>query len=297
MAILPTQIRIAMNVQSEPLFLVLLLGAACFLLGAADRPSSNLAVVGGALLAAAALTRSSALALPLLFAAYLLDRRHPRRVNAHIAMSAALGFALVLLPWTIRNAFVFRELILVNDGAGCVFYGRNADVALREARARNRAELDEAARATLERQRARTEALAAAVGDSPGRLSRALFREAWKERRNDPSGTATLLAWKASAWLKPYPDPRYWPAWSVAAVGVTFCALGVLFVAGLVRAERRGVAGLCLAYLSLTMLVHVIMESSWRYRTAYWDPVVLLYAASGAAALLPDERRRAAAGA
>jgi len=293
-ALCPTPVLVATDVQTEPLFLVLMLGSAYLLLAAADRPSANLAAAAGALLAASALTRSSALALAAFLLAPLLDRRYPIRVRAHLGAAALVGFGLTLGPWTLRNALVFHELILVNDGAGCVVYGRNADIALEAARARNREELDRASIRLQEALRRKIAAVAAEVGDSPGLLSRALTKAALDERRADPAGTRYLLAWKAFTWLRPYPDPRYWPGWAVFGVGAYFTALFVLAGVGLARAERRGVRMVCLLTLAVTMLVHVALESNWRYRTTYWDPIVLIYGVSGAAALLRRSERRVA---
>ena len=290
-ALHPTLALVASDIQSEPLFIALLLSAGYLLLAATDRPSSNLAVLAGVCLALAALTRSSALALVPFLLAPLCDARHPRRANAHIALSALLGFAAALAPWTLRNAVVFRELIVVNDGAGYVFYGRNCDAALGLGQARDRAELARAVLAIDAARRERIAALPPAGQDSPGRLSRALTAAALSERRANPRGTARLLAWKTWDWLRPYPDPRFWPRWAVFAAGAWFSALFLCAAIGFARAERTGASAFCLAFLAATMLVHVALETNWRYRTANWDPIVLLYAASGAASLLGPRRR------
>ena len=208
----------------------------------------------------------------------------------HLAGSALLGFALTLAPWTLRNALVFHEPILVNDGAGYVFYGRNAQAALRMAEARSRDEL-RAATDAFERERvARIAALPPDVRNSPGRLSRALFRAALRQRAADPLGTLRLLVWKAWDWLRPYPDPRFWPGPVVVVCGAYFTALYGAAVLGLARTPRPGVRLFCLAFLAVTFLFHLAFETSWRYRAAYWDPVMLLYGVAGAASLA---RRRA----
>lgn len=278
------------DLHSEPLFLVLLLCAGYLLLASTDRVSSNLALFAGVFLALSALTRSSALVLAPLLLAPLWDRRLPRRAAAHVAFSALLGFGAALAPWTARNALEFRELILVNDGAGYLFYGRNAEAAIGMATAGSRKELEDASDALERTRRKRIAALPAEVRNSPGRLSRALFSAALAERRANPRGTLRLLAWKSWDWLRPYPDPRFWPTPVVAIIGLYFTALFACAAVGLARAERRGARAFCLLFLALTMLLHVALETSWRYRSAYWDPVLLLYGSFGAAVLL---RRRA----
>jgi len=292
-AVHPALVLVSTDLQSEPLFVALLLSAGYLLLAATDRPSSNLAVLAGASLALAALTRSSALALTPLLLAPLWDRRYPRRANAHLAFSALLGFGLALLPWTLRNALVFHELVLVNDGAGYVFYGRNADAALPLTQARDRVDLQRATDALEATRTALILALPAAVRNSPGELSRALTRAALSERRADPRGTVRLLAWKSWEWLRPYPDPRFWPLPAVIAVGASMTAVFVLAGIGLARAPRTGVSAFCLVFLAATMIFHVAFETNWRYRTANWDPVLLLYASFGAATLVAARGRKA----
>ena len=134
--------------------------------------------------------------------------------------------------------------------------GRNADVALLAANARNRVELDRAALQIEETLRQRIASLSAEVQDSPGKLSRALTRAALEERRANPAGTARLLSWKALTWLRPYPDPRFWPAWAVAVVGAYFVSLFLLAGIGLARAPRPAWARSA-SFLAVTMLVHV----------------------------------------
>ncbi len=291
-ALHPTFVLMAIDVQTEPLFLLLFLCSGYLLLAATDRPSSNLAILSGGFLALAALTRSSALPLAALFLAPLADRRYPRRVGLHLSLSALLGFAVILAPWTARNAVVFRELIFVNDGGGYVFYGGNGDATLRLADARSREELEEAVRSIDRALRDRIGSLPPEIRNSPGRLSRSLTAAAISERRADPQGTLRLLAWKTWDWLRPYPDPRYWPAPAVVLVGAYFCALFVLAGVGIATARRKGLRAFCLVLLVLTMALHVALAVSWRYRTVYWDPVLLLYACSGAATLLEATARR-----
>ena len=51
---------------------------------------------------------------------------------------------------------------------------------------------------------------------------------------------------------------------------------------GLAAASRRGVRAIAVSYLLLTMASHVVMIVVWRYRLAFWEPALLLYAIPGA---------------
>lgn len=281
-ALHPGFVVLSMDVQSEPLFLVLLLGSGFLLLTAVDRPSSNLALLSGGLLALAALTRPSALALAPLASAPLFDRRYPLRARAHLAAAAALGIVLGLTPWTIRNAVVYRELLLVNDARGSAFYQGNSDWMVRFFSLKSPAEYaawSQAMFADLQRQ---TLAVERVSGDSPAAKNRYFVAKTLQERRGEPGAWARLLLRKSWEWVRPYPNPLFWPGWVVWTTGVVYGALTVLAVIGLARAPRRGVRLFLLAYLVVTMGSHVLLIVVWRYRVPYWDPVLLLFGVFGA---------------
>lgn len=287
-ALHPGLVSLSTDVQSEPLFLVLLLGSGYFLLAAADRPSSNLAVGAGVLLAAAALTRPSALCLAPLLAAPLFDCRYPARARTHLAASGLLGCFLGLSPWTLRNALVFHELVPINDAAGSAFYQGNSDAMVRFYGLSNREQYDrwaaETATDLLERDR---EARARAAG-SPAAKSRYFFRAALAQRTADPLGWTALAARKAWDWIRPYPNPLFWPPALLWGIGILELSLMALAAVGLATTDRSGVRNFVLAYLALTLACHVALIVVWRYRLAYWDPVLLLYAIPAALGL---ERR------
>ena len=289
----PGFVFLSTDIQSEPLFLLLLLAAGWLLLVSTDRPSSNLALLAGGVIALAALTRPSALILAPLLAAPLFDHRHPFRVRSHIAAAALLGFLFTLAPWTLRNAVVYRELVPVNDAGGSAFYQGNSDWMVRFYRLKSVEEYpgwSAAMFADLERQ---TRAIEAAAPRSPSAKSRYFFRKAVEERRGDPAGWARLLLRKSWDWLRPYPNPLFWPAWVVWTVGVFYAVLTLLAAVGLASAPRPGVRAFSVALLLLTMAAHVAILVVWRYRVPYWDPVLLLYGVSGAFLLAGSSARRA----
>jgi len=215
-ALHPGFVFLSTDVQSEPLFLVLLLAAGWLLLPAADRPSSNLALLAGACLALAALTRPTALALAPLLAAPLADRRYPGRVRAHVAASALLGFVCALAPWTLRNAAVYREFVPVNDAGGSAFYQGNSDWMVRFYDVKTLEEYRRWSAAMFADLEGQTRAVEAAAGRSPAAKTRYFVRKALEERRADPSGTAKLLAHKVWDWLRrsarSTPPEPCWPS-------------------------------------------------------------------------------------
>jgi hypothetical protein len=128
-AFYPELLWFATRFWSETLFVVLLWWAIERTLAADDDGSPATAAVAGALWALATLTRELALYLMPLAALYLAwprRARHeagaawPRPARARLVGAAALALTavLVIAPWTIRNAFVFRAFIPVSTMGG-----------------------------------------------------------------------------------------------------------------------------------------------------------------------------------
>jgi hypothetical protein len=278
----PAFVLMSADIQSESLFLLLLLCAGYLLLAATDRPSTSLALASGGFLAIAALTRPSALALSPLLLAPVLDRRHPLRARSHLAASGLFGFLLLLAPWTVRNALVFRQLLPVNDATGYAFYHGNSDWNFRFYEIRSRTEYEQWLTQVDRDLQQRVAALDRAGRRSPTERSRYFFRRAWSERAGDPAGWGRLFLLKTWDWLRPYPRPWYWPARVVIGLGAFYVVLTLLAAFGWLAAARRGAARFALAVLAISMAAHVLLIVVWRYRMPYWDPVLILYGVYGA---------------
>jgi 4-amino-4-deoxy-L-arabinose transferase-like glycosyltransferase len=284
-ALLPSFVLFSSDVQSESLFLPLLLAAAALLLAAADRSAVGLALAAGGCLAAAALTRPSALALAPLLLAPLADRRSPPRARRRLALAAAAGFAAALAPWTIRNALHFGELLPVSDGLGATFFDGNSVWANRIYALEDRRDVAPMNAAMHADRVARLAALGIVPGTeafrSPSRRSWALILAALEDRRADPAGTRLLLARKIWHWLRPYPTPFWgWPI--VLSATLFYLALYAAAAAGMATAVRRGTVWFSLAVLAISMAVHLAILVLWRYRVPYWDPILLLYSVPAA---------------
>jgi hypothetical protein len=282
-AVFPSLVIVSIAVQSEPLFLALLLLAGLALLVAADRRSVQAACAAGGSLALAALTRPSAIVLAPLLAAPLFDRRTSGAERRRLAAAALISFLAALAPWTVRNAVRFGEFIPVSDAAGVSLYAGNSAWTRSFYAIHNR---DEYARwlGAFERDlHVRFDRLEASGSTSPGRRSAGFARMAIDESLADPAGTLRLFGIKAWQWIKPYPTSWFWPPAVVAGVGILYVVLDLLAARGWLRASRRGVAAACLAVLAMSMAAHVALEVVWRYRVPYWDPILLLYGVAGAA--------------
>jgi hypothetical protein len=289
-ALLPSLVLFSSDVQSESLFVPLLLGSAALLLSASDRQSGTRALGAGALLTAAALTRPSALALAPLLLAPHFDRRSPPPARRRLALAAAAGLLAALAPWTLRNALHFGELLPISDGIGATFFDGNSVWANRIYELTDRKDVAPMNAAMHADRVARLAALGIVPGTdafrSPSKRSWALIHAALEDRRADPAGTRRLLVRKLWHWLRPYPTLFWgWPV--VLAATVFYLGLYAAAAVGMARARRRGAVAFSLAVLAISMAVHLVILVLWRYRVPYWDPILLLYGVPGAASLLP----------
>lgn len=282
-AVHPGFVVLSTDIQSEPLFLFLLLASGFLLLVSVDRPSSGCGAGAGAALALAALTRPWALALAPLLAAPLFDRRFPASIRRVLAGSALFGFALVLLPWSIRNAIRFGAWMPVSDGGGMALYQGHSHWAVEWAKARNAGERrrwgDD-----FNRGLAHWSDGDAAIRDpNPAVREKALRRAALAWARAHPREEILLLAAKLRDWVRPWADPGEWGFPLAAATGVWYALLALAALRGGVGAGRRGVRVFSGGVLLISLLAHLATIVSVRYRIVAWDPVLVLYAAAGLA--------------
>jgi 4-amino-4-deoxy-L-arabinose transferase-like glycosyltransferase len=115
-AAMPSRVYWSSSLFSEPLFALGVATTIALALAAAsvsDRASIAWGVVVGLALGATALVRSQGLVL-IVPVAILLARRFDRRLVGVLA-SVAAGAALLIVPWTLRNAAVMGEPYVIND--------------------------------------------------------------------------------------------------------------------------------------------------------------------------------------
>ena len=110
-------------VMSETLFGLLVAASLLAAYALADRPTGRRAAVLGAVVGLAALTRGEGLLLLPLLAVAALAGGGRRRLGP-LAV-ACLAAAVVVAPWTVRNALVFEKPVLVSTNEGNLLAGAN----------------------------------------------------------------------------------------------------------------------------------------------------------------------------
>jgi 4-amino-4-deoxy-L-arabinose transferase-like glycosyltransferase len=123
-AIYPALLEYGGMLMSEPLATTLLAGAVLAMFWAGDGERLRRWGLPGALLGALALTRPEYLGVAVVLAAVVFARGIGADWRRSLGQTAvlALGVALVILPWTVRNAVLLDRLIPVSTGGGQVLF-------------------------------------------------------------------------------------------------------------------------------------------------------------------------------
>jgi 4-amino-4-deoxy-L-arabinose transferase-like glycosyltransferase len=123
-AVYPALVEYQGMVMSEPLAATLLSGAVLALFWATDRDARLGWLLPGALLGATAMVRPEYLGIAFLLALVVFARRARTEWRRALAEAAILlaGVALVVAPWTIRNAVALDRAVPISTGGGQVLF-------------------------------------------------------------------------------------------------------------------------------------------------------------------------------
>ena len=264
-AVYPPLVWTPAYIWSETLFSVLALACAAVL--TIEPRRRGLCLAAGALAGLAVLTRPAMLFFLPLAALWLAWRREWRGVVLILA-----ACALVILPWTVRNAREYGRFVLVASEGGITFWTGNHPLAIGEG--------DLAANPQLKRANAALRARH--PGLTPEQLEPIYLREALQFIRERPAAWAGLMARKAFYAVVPVGpsyrlhSPLYFGASVVSYLTVLPFAL--LGLARLARAGRLPVPLLLLAGSSF--LVCLVFFPQERFRIPVVDPTLLVTAAA-----------------
>ncbi len=125
-AVYPLMIAVDGDLMSETLYGALIAATLLSAMVLRDRPAVRRALLLGALIGLAALTRSEALLLvPFLLVPLALRAGSRPRTRTRLVGAGILGCCLVLAPWTIRNEIVFGRFVPISTNDATVLAGAN----------------------------------------------------------------------------------------------------------------------------------------------------------------------------
>ncbi len=135
----PLYLFFSARVRVEALFILLVAAGVYFLIKEykKDFPAwLNIVLIGG-IFGLSILCRSNATMILLLIPLWLIYCNLKNwRKGALLGLGFALGCALIIAPWSIRNYYKYGELIIITDGFGYAFWISNTNLKLDDLNAR-----------------------------------------------------------------------------------------------------------------------------------------------------------------
>lgn len=287
-AVYPPLVLVSGTLISEALALPLLLGVILLLL---ERPATlRTAVAVGVLLGLGLLTRPalSVLALPIAIALWGRPWRTPRALV--LPAAAGVAAALLIVPWTIRNATEFDALVPISTQSGYLLggtYNEVSDHAAIAPGAYRPASLVPSFKPVLENRSLDENEVNKKLGeagreyakDHPGYIPRVIFWNGLRVLSLDDGPSTNRAA---------YSFQGIGSGWANLAT-VAWYLLALLAVAGLAMGVWRGTPGWLWLTPVLLFLSVIWISGDVRYRLPI-EPFVI-WAAAHAVARITDRRR------
>ncbi|MBE3095765.1 MAG: hypothetical protein IMZ44_01390 [Planctomycetes bacterium] len=255
---------------SETLFSALALGGALLLDIALDRDAASrwrMALAAGAVVGLATLARPAMMAFLMLATVFLFVRRQPA-----LAVALLAGAAIVISPWTIRNAREHGRFVLVASEGGVTFWTGNHPLA--------RGEGDMAANPAIKRDYLAIEARF--PGLTAEEMEPIYYGEALRFIAAHPLEWAGLLARKLFYAVVPMgPSYRLHSNRYVAASVLPYLCVLPFAVAGILRLRRQPCPPRALWLMAASaVVVSLVFFPQERFRIPVIDPTLIVCAAA-----------------
>jgi hypothetical protein len=277
-AFYPELVWFSAHFWSETLFTVLLWWGFERLLAADGDASPRTAAVAGALLGLAVLTRETVLYFLPIAAVWLAWRRVGGRRRAAVVLALA---ALVVLPWTVRNAIAFHAFVPVSTAGALNLWQGNTHLSRQEVY-----EEYWSVHGRIEKYRhSRRRAIESILERQPWWL----FEKVRDEMPQFWAAHGQPIVHLERGAYGDVPRPVAYAA--IAIVLVPYLAVLALFVVGIAVLPLNRGAVLLLAFLVFYVLLHVAAHGYPRYRVPAL-PVLFLVAGAGWAFLRSRPRSR-----
>ena len=295
-ALAPPMVVLSTSFVSEALFVPVVLGAVAAALQArrSGRPL-RWWLVAGVLAGVAILTRTNGavLLIPLCLAAWAPRGLRPRSLGAPALILAAA--ALVVAPWTVRNALVLHAFVPVSTQVGYTLAGTYNEASRTDPRSPALwREAEHGQSPEYERILER----ASAQGWSELKLGRRMQSKAQAEIRAHPAYVLKVGLWNTLRLLHLAGRPVAYtnlantaiPRWAASLEIYGFYPLALLALAGLFTRAARSAPGF-VWLVPLLLATTVFVTSFIRFRSPL-DPFLVMLAALALGALLPGKDPR-----
>ena len=276
------------DVRTEPLSMLFLTCGVWLFLGTVRTGHGARALLAGVGFGLSALARPAGLVALMIATMALPFIGGPRKRRWFLAFAMVAGAVATLLPWVLRNAIRYRELIVVNDAAGINFWRGSHPEMDRISRIKDPVEYRDAAVAFETNVAAAAARKIEAAAGGPRERSRAWFAAGLENVRRNPRAAFAFAVRRAGRFWCPWLNPQEYPAGVVALSGILNIALFSLGSIGLALYRKRDpfVTGWVIALFVGVWLAHVPNQVVMRFRIPFTDPLLIAFAAGAVVTLI-----------
>jgi 4-amino-4-deoxy-L-arabinose transferase-like glycosyltransferase len=288
-AIYPFFIAQSSDVRTEALFMFFFLTSIWLTLRVVRSLVPHLALLAGVCASAAALVRPVGLVLlPLLAVTLIYLCAAKKNSPVRLLTWFAIGAAICLGPWVIRNDIRYHELILVNDAGGYNFWrGTSAEMAAID----RLADPQEFSAAATRFEDVTSPAIAREVekaASTPSSRNREWCERAFATFAENPGAFGLRLARNAWVYWRPWLNPQNHSTVVVAASGLLGVSLYVFALMGwsLLWRRNRRLALWCAFCTLLFWIMQIPFQVVSRFRIPITDPFLIFFAVALLTAIL-----------
>ena len=294
-AIYPFFVAQVCDVQTEGLFMFFFLASIWLTLRAVRSPVPILILAAGFFAGAATLVRPIGLVLlPLLPATLMYLGAAQTKYRIQLLASFAIGAAICMSPWVMRNGFRYHEFILVNDAGGYNFWrGTSAEMAEIDRLPDRRAFTAGSVRFETVTSPAIAREIDS-VAKTPSARNREWYKRAFRNFAENPGAFGLRVARNAFVYWRPWLNPQTYSRAIVAVSGFMMLSLDVFAFMGwnLLRRRDGRLALWCAVCSLLFWILQIPFQVVSRFRIPITDPFLIILAVAFLTAIL---RRRGSA--
>lgn len=292
-AIYPFFVIQVCDVQTEGLFMFLLLAGVWLTLKGSHGRHVFLMLLAGTCAAAAALVRPVGLALlPVLMVGSVTVGTAQKRAYVWLLASFAIGWVIILGPWVLRNASRYHELILVNDAGGYAFW-RGTSAEMHEIR---RLDDPEAySQASIHFETVTSPTIAREIdktASTPLSRSREWYRRSFESLAEDPGAFGLRLLQNGLVYWRPWLNSQAYSNVVVVTSGLLTASLDIFALVGwcLLWRRNRSLAFWCAGTAILFWILQIPFQVVSRFRIPITDPFLIIFAAASVTAIIAKRR-------
>lgn len=274
------------QIQTETLYQFLVIAAAFFYIDSAKVSNYFWA---GILFGFSALTRPQSLLLIVCLTGFSVFFNKQWKT----ALFLILGSALVIGPWTIRNAVRYHEFLPVTDGGGYAFWLSNNRMLLDRFETKDYSDFVKIDRKMYLEESARL--WKPVIGKAPGQADAYWFQQGKDAIRDLGTDYFKLVAYKIGVYFRPMLSPQAY-GWKLSLLTLFFPGILLIvgffvFIRSVFKGDKSSLQAYALSCFITGFFIAVVFQSQVRLRVPLLDPCLILYGASAVSGWISSRKK------